>query len=49
MCTDNAVGGKDLAPDALPAQWVRLQPITSQHTRCLCKKVFSEEQLLIEL
>lgn len=49
MFTDHAMGGNNVAPDILPAQWVRLQPIKSQRTWCQCKKVFSEEQLLIEL
>lgn len=47
--TDNPVGGKNLAPDTLSAQWIRLQPITSQYTLCQSEKLFPGEQLLIEL
>lgn len=41
--TDNPVGGKNLSPDMLSAEWIRLQPIKSQHTLCQSKTVFSEE------
>jgi len=37
------VGGKNLAPDILSAEWIRLQPIKSQYTLCQSKKVFPEE------